>query len=110
MTTRQEKPSDYFKDKLAPLVSGLSVKFVLEYRKKHGTKFREVKIMVLLAPGLLYGLSPETVVISLVGKGSCIVFPELGKGVASMVAAGIPVRLANALFEKLTELYGEKTW
>lgn len=99
--------ADYLLHQLEPLTRGQTVKLVVEVRRRHGRKEREVKIGMLLAPGPLYGFVEQAVVVSLLGSGSCVIFPKQGKGVSALTRAGLPIKLARVLMEKLKSLYGE---
>lgn len=107
-STQRHQPPDLFKDHLAPLKRGRSVKLVVEIQKQNGKQKRTQQYLALLAPANLYDLVPQAVVISVIGKGSCIIFPNMGTGVSDLVKAGLPVKLAVALLEKLRELFGEE--
>ena len=106
VTQRQEAPSDPLKDRLAALLRGSPVELVISYKSKHGRASREVNLLVLLAPGKYYGML-DNLVVSVVGKGSCVVHLDSGKGAAGLAKAGFPMVLAKALVEQLTTLYGE---
>ena len=107
LTGRQETPRDFLKERLAPLRRGQVVKMVVEATRTQGTKSRTEQTLLIVAPGELYGMVPETVVVSLVGKGCRVVFPKTGLGAGELARAGLPPKLAKALIEKLTEIYGE---
>lgn len=107
VTQRQETPSDPLRDRLAALLRGSPVELVISYKSKHGRASREVNLLVLLAPGKYYGMLGNLVVVSVVGKGSCVVHLDSGKGVAGLAKAGFPMVLAKALVEQLKTLYGE---
>lgn len=80
----------------------------MEVKSRHGSRVLTKSILVLLAPGKMYGMLPGAVVITLAGKGSCIVFPGKGKGVGELIKAGMPSPLAKALMSTLDELHGEQ--
>ena len=107
MTERPRPPPDYLINHLTPLKQGRVVKLVQETKQKHGLRIREVQTLVLLAPSTLYGMTPGMVIVSVIGKGSCVIIPNTGKGTGVLVKAGMPLRLAVVLIEKLDELFGE---
>lgn len=107
LTTSQEKPTDYLKDRLAPLARGKSVKLTVNYSAQSGRKQREVSLLLLLTPGELYGMPKGTVVASVVGKGSSILLVKDKTGIAGLMKSGVPAKLAIALRDKLKEIYGD---
>lgn len=107
LTKGQEKKVDHFLERLAPLKRGKVVSLSLRVRKIHGKQHRETNLLALLAPGRIYGMVDNAVVVSIVGKGSCVIFPDTGKGKGDLARAGVPVKAAEALLEKLRELFGE---
>ena len=109
LTSRQETPRDVLKDRLAPLKRGQIVRITVETTRKQGKQVKQETTLLLLAPGQHYGMVSETVVVSLIGKGSRVVFPKTGKGAGELARAGMPPTLAKALIEKLNEIYGEST-
>jgi hypothetical protein len=92
---------------LRPLLQGKAVKLVVEQMKKHGAKSRKVQTGLLIAPGSAYGLSHRAVVVSLLGSGSCVIFPIAHKSKGELVKAGLPAKLAKALIDRLQILYGD---
>jgi hypothetical protein len=93
---------------LAPLKMGKPVRLAIDQTKQSGKKTRETKLLMLLAPGALYQMQPDLIIVSVIDKGSCIIDPKAGKGIGSLGKAGVPVRLAIVLLDKLKELYGER--
>lgn len=108
LTTRQETPRDFLKERLTPLRRGQVVKLIVEATRTHGTKTRTEQTLLMLAPGAMFGMIPETVIVMLEGKGCRVIFPASGKGAGELARAGLPPKLAKALVEKLTEIYGEQ--
>ncbi len=108
LTGSQETPRDLLKEKLAPVKRGQVVRLAVEAVRLHGRKQRAEQTLLIISPGEKLGLVPEAVVVMLVGKGCRVVFPRTGKGAGELARAGIPAKLAKALIEKLTEIYGEE--
>lgn len=108
MTSSHIDDPNYLLQALMPLRSGMTVRLVQETVSRHGRLQieRVKKTGLLLAPGQLYGLRPDSVVISLLGRGSCVVIPSRQRGVGEIAAMGVPQKLATALFETLTKVYG----
>lgn len=107
MTQSHIDEPDYFLHHLSPLLKGESVKLVVEQVKQHGKVSRVVQKGLLIAPGNVYGLDDQAVVVSLLGSGSCVIFPNAQKSRGELVKAGLSARLAIALIESLIKLYGD---
>lgn len=106
LTKRQEKPTDYLAEILSPLKRRQIVKMVVSFTKTHGKSKREVKLLVMLAPGEVYGMLTGSLVVSVIGKGSCVLFPKEEKGMAALTGTGLPTSAAKFLLETLHKLYG----
>lgn len=107
MTNGHIETSDWLLSHLAPLLRGEAVKLVVEQSRTHGRKTVNVQKGLLIAPGSAYGLSNQAVVVSLLGSGSCVIFPDAQHSKGELVNAGLPVELATALIEKLSTLFGD---
>lgn len=107
MTNGHLEEPDYFLAYLQPLLQGMSVKLVLEQERMHGQASRLVQKGLLIAPGNVYGLNARALVISLLGSGSCVIFPDSQTSRGELVKAGLPSRLAIALIDSLKKLYGD---
>ena len=108
MTTRHVDEPNYLLETLMPLRYGKTVRLVQVTKSRHGRLAIEriQRTGVLFAPGQLYGLDPRFVVISLLGKGSCVIDPRAQKGLGELVRAGVHPSLAKALYAELTKVYG----
>lgn len=65
------------------------------------------KRLVVLTPGELSGLPERSVLVSVVGAGSCIVHVDAKPSVANLVLAGMPVKLADVLMNQLRQVFKE---
>lgn len=94
-----------------PLRYGMTVRLVQVSKSRHGriAKEKTTHHGLLLAPGQLYGLLPEFVVVSLLGKGSCVIKPESSSARGELIRAGMPLALARELVALLIIVYGVKT-
>lgn len=107
LTNRQETPRDILKERLTPLKQGRVVKLTVEMTRRQGKMIVHENVLLLLAPGPVFEMIPDAVVVTLIGKGSRAIFPKTGKGAGELARAGLPPKLAKALVEKLSEIYGE---
>lgn len=107
MTESQVDDPDYLLAHLWPLTKGQSVKLVIEQTKQHGKVSRVVQKGLLIAPGKVYGLHDQAMVVSLLGSGSCVIFPNAQSSKGELVKAGLSARLATALIESLKKLHGD---
>lgn len=99
--------ADYFAAKLAPLKQGRTV--TLQMLNPRGIGKRK-NPYILIAPGTLFDLPMDTVVVSVINNGSCIVQinpREKKPRISDLVRAGIPAKLANALVAKLQHIFKE---
>lgn len=99
---------DSFGTKLEPLTRGYAVSLVMnDPSRARSAKYRGKKQnqFVGLAPGSLYGLPSGSVLVSIVGSGSCVIHPLESNDVAKLVLAGMPAGLARVLVTKLKSLY-----
>lgn len=108
MTKSRSSTPDRLLKHLAPLKTGKTVSLAIDQEKRSGEQIRKVKLLMLLAPGALYQMHANLIVVSVIKKGSCVIDPKAGKGFGDMCKAGVPVRLAIVLLDKLRELYGER--
>lgn len=102
---------DAFLSSLLPLKNGKSVSLAMDnpmFTSQAKHRGHKAKKLVILVPGTAAGISPDAVLVSIVGSGACIVWPENVSKVADLVLAGMPARLANVLMEKLHRLFKEK--
>lgn len=109
MTQGHIEKSDPLLACLRPLRRGVPVKLVVEVRTAYMNVPKLKQIGLLIAPGTTYGLSKRAVVVSLLGSGSCVVFPTARKSKGELVKAGLPAKLAQALLDRLNSLYGDRT-
>lgn len=97
-----EEEADHFKRILSPLKHGNIVTLAMTEpvvpRKKQAHVKRER--LVVITPGRLFGAKPGLILISIVGKGACLV-DVIHPHVANLVLAGMPVRLAKELMNQL---------
>ncbi len=103
---------DYLLNRLEPLARGYPVALAMLGRKNPVTKFRRPTNdrLIALAPGSMYGFRNGTILVSILGSGSCIVSPEKPKekrSIADLVLAGMPASAATILMEKLHRLFQE---
>lgn len=101
---------DDFLAALAPLYAGKSVALEMEKPRIQGAKKTvadRTKKLVLLVPGTAAGIDPQAVLVSVVGSGSCIVWPKRNPQVANLVLAGMPAKLAVSLMDKLHRIFQE---
>jgi hypothetical protein len=101
MTKRHLNEPDYLLTALWPLRQEEPVRLVLQKMKMHGKVERLVQQGLLLVSGKVYGLDDRAVVVSLLGSGSCVIFPTAQNSKSELVKAGIPAALAQALIDKL---------
>jgi hypothetical protein len=92
---------DWLLSRLAPLRNGNAV--VIRLDNPMGVGKRKDPLITIV-PGILFGFREKSVVVSVIGNGSCIIKTD-EKKIANLVKAGIPARLASALAEKLYQLY-----
>lgn len=105
--TEISRDIDYFAAKLAPLKEGRTVTLQIIHPRGIGKRKNPI---VLLAPGILFDLPKDTVVVSVLNNGSCIlrINPfEKKPRISDLVRAGIPAKLANALVAKLQHIFKE---
>lgn len=107
MTNGHIELSNWLLAHLAPLRRGEAVRLVAETQTQHGKTARLSQKGLLIAPGRVYGLSDQAVVMSLLGSGSCVVFPAAQNSRGELVKMGLTGTLATALIEVLNQLYGE---
>ena len=107
MTTRHIANPDLLLAHLRPLLQGTAVKLVVEIKRTYGKKERLVQKGLLIAPGSAYGLVDRAVVVSLLGSGSCVIFPMANTSKGQLVRAGLSPQLAMALIDRLQILYGD---
>lgn len=65
------------------------------------------KRLVILTPGEASGLPERSVLVSVVGSGSCIVDVDARPLVANLVLAGMPAKLAEVLMNQLRHVFKE---
>ncbi len=104
---------DWLVNALEPLINGDTKVLVMNTptppRKGIPASGSTRQQLVTLAPGPLYGFATDSVMISVIGSGSCVVHPLESKQTSRMILAGIPPFLANALFTGLNRLYRSTT-
>jgi hypothetical protein len=99
---------DSFGAKLEPLTRGYAVSMTMQDpRHMRNPKYRGKKQnqFIGLAPGPLYGLPTGSILVSIVGSGSCVIRPFESNELAKLVLAGMPAGLAKVLVTKLKTLY-----
>lgn len=100
---------DHFRLALRPLAKGHPVALAMDdHRPVHAKARSSVsrKRVVVITPFNAPGLALGSYVISILGKGSCLVWPSKPNQSANLVLAGMPARLANVLLNKLQVLEG----
>ena len=63
--------------------------------------------LVVLTPGILLGVNPKSVLVSVVGSGSCVIKADGPAKVANLVLAGVPATLANLLMNTVHHVLKE---
>lgn len=100
---------DWFYQALAPLRSGLPVFLLMDgvrMVKRKGTN-AGARRLVVLTPGALLGVNPKSVLVSVVGSGSCVIRADAPAKVANLVLAGVPAMLANLLMNTVHHVLKE---
>lgn len=100
---------DSFRFALQPLVKGKPVALAMDDHRPTHAKARgqrQRKLIVVITPYSAPGLEPGSFVISILGRGSCMVWPSKPNQSANLVLAGMSARLANVLLSKLQVLEG----
>lgn len=99
---------DWLVNALEPLSKGKTKVLVMDTpaiprkgRKDDSTTRHQ---LVALAPGTLYGFKQGSVLVSIIGAGSCVVVPSEPKQLTPLLRAGIPPKLAKALIDGLARL------
>lgn len=99
--------TDYLLHALTPLRAGRAVALWMDTpRRAHRKNARShPRQVVVLSPGPMLGLPKGTVLVSVVGSGSCFARVDqpqyVNLNVADLVLAGIPAKLANVLMRTL---------
>lgn len=99
---------DYLGAKLEPLTRGYAVTLSMQdprFDKLKAYRGKKANQLVCMAPGPMYALPTDTLLVSIVGNGSCVIRPHESKDVAKLVLAGMPAGLAKALQSKLNTLF-----
>ena len=99
---------DWLVNALEPLINGDTKVLVMDTPtppRKGMPSGSTRQQLVALAPGTLYGFAANSVMISVIGAGSCVIHPLEQRQLSRMILAGIPPFLANVLFNGLTRLY-----
>lgn len=87
---------------LSPLAEGKAVVLTMDVGA-HNPGIRRVSpprpTPVVLTPGPIFGAPPGAILVSVIGKGSAVVYPfrRPETALAELVSAGMPSRLAHAL-------------
>lgn len=101
---------DWLLGKLEPLKRGYPVVLSMQdakYQNRKNYRGKRADQIVALAPGELYGMTPRSILVSVIGNGACVVHPATSEKIADLVLAGMPARLANVLMGKLHQLLKE---
>lgn len=97
------KEVDGLTQAMQPLKRGRTVNLWMELPVKSGKKQATLARprLVIICPGILLGLSYKAIAVSVIGKGSCVIRPFTGEGLADLVLAGMPAKLANELMKSI---------
>lgn len=100
---------DWLLQKLHPVRTGKVVHLWMDLPSKTGRKTTksERRQLVVLSPGTTIGFPREVVLVSVIGKGSSLIRPLLADGIADLVLAGMPARLAKLLMSTLKRVIKE---
>lgn len=100
---------DWFYQALAPLRNGLPVFLVMDGVRMVKRKGPDAgaRRLVVLTPGILLGVNPKSVLVSVVGSGSCVIKADGPAKVANLVLAGVPATLANLLMNTVHHVLKE---
>lgn len=95
---------------LSPLRKGVAVHLWMNTPNKTGRKTTKgvSRQLVIISPGTSIGFPREVVLVSVIGKGSSLVRPLLGEGIANLVLAGMPASLAKFLMSTLNRVIKER--
>lgn len=95
--------ADNFLRVLTPLSAGKSVALWMDDSRKKGNRINaeSKRKLVVLIPGPVAGLPKGTVIVCIIGSGSCIVRVDQPTKVADLVLAGIPAKLATSLMDNV---------
>lgn len=101
---------DWLLQTLNPVSKGKVVHLWMDTPNKTGKKTtRDLRRqLVIISPGTCVGFPREVVLISVIGKGSSLVRPIKGDGVANLVLAGMPASLAKLLMSTLNRVMKER--
>jgi len=112
---RKELPLDANVDlllqTLAPLTHEKIVKLWMEPPPKVAPKKSRrtsERRLIVLTPGTHLGLPRKTVMVSVIGKGSCLVRLDEAVRTADLVLAGMSARLAKELMNRIHQLFSGK--
>lgn len=102
----QNKPPrrDELEKRLMVLEQGSTVALQINHERQSGKKTREINLLMLIAPGHLYGMGAGKYLVSIPGKGSSIVDVNSDKNVSGLILAGVPTRLARELDRALKQI------
>lgn len=93
---------------LAPLLQGKSVTLLMTFDAGNRTQKKRVApqkpVPVVIIPGPLFGSSLGSFLIAVVGRGSAVVHPYKDARTASLVLAGIPSKLAKAIYDEFRRI------
>lgn len=70
------------------------------------TKVQQDKL-VIISPGQTIGFPKGVILVSIIGQGSSLIRPLLGEGVANLVLAGMPAKLAKFLMDAIHRVLKE---
>jgi hypothetical protein len=102
---------DQFLNRLEPVRRGYATVLAMtdpRYMNNPRYRGKRANQLIAIAPGELYGLRRKSVLVSVVGNGSALIYPVDRVGLDGLVLAGIPSRLAGHLMEALHLLLKEQ--
>lgn len=104
---------DWLVNSLKPLLEGKPKVLVMDTPappRKGSPRNAWRQQLVALAPGTLYGFAADTVLVSIIGAGSCVVHPlRRPARTTDLILAGMRAPLARTLLDGLYRLYRSKT-
>ena len=100
---------DYLYQTVHPLARGKTVMLWMELPATAQKKTSRIskRRLVVLSPGHATGLPRDTLLVSVIGSGSTLLRPLQKEGVANLVLAGMPARLAHVLMNVVRRIFKE---
>lgn len=102
---------DPFAQALRPLAKNQAVRLwmdIPQHPARKATRRDTGRRLVIIAPGALLGLSPQSLMVSVVGSGSCIVWATRSRrstDIANLTLAGMPAKLARELMNQIHHVF-----